>query len=260
MSFASGIHFCLGAALARAEGQVVFDRLLERFTSIELATDAPRFRNRITLRGSPSSRCRSRRRAGLAPVGRKAAPAWHRRRRLADPTEIVLQPLDVVPHRSSSRSGRSMKTRSSAPLWRRGEQLRSRCRRQCRRRPPVRAVEGDYAVAGHSRTSARPARMSLVAEPLAGVDTMRLTCGRTLRRNGVGTPRASACRSSCPYLDRNCRQSSLAAGPCGAMCRVRPESAQPADLPYRRTPARTSTEQAGVDHPQRSGGGAYSGS
>jgi len=51
MSFASGIHFCLGAALARAEGQVVFDRLLERFTSIELATDAPRFRNRITLRG-----------------------------------------------------------------------------------------------------------------------------------------------------------------------------------------------------------------
>ena len=51
MSFASGIHFCLGAALARAEGQVVFDRLLERFTSIELATDAPLFRNRITLRG-----------------------------------------------------------------------------------------------------------------------------------------------------------------------------------------------------------------
>jgi cytochrome P450 len=51
MSFASGIHFCLGAALARAEGQVVFDRLLERFGSIELATDAPEFRNRITLRG-----------------------------------------------------------------------------------------------------------------------------------------------------------------------------------------------------------------
>jgi cytochrome P450 len=51
MSFGSGIHFCLGAALARAEGQLVFDRLLERFGSIDLATDAPRFRNRITLRG-----------------------------------------------------------------------------------------------------------------------------------------------------------------------------------------------------------------
>jgi cytochrome P450 len=51
MSFASGIHFCLGAALARAEGQIVFDRLLSRFSEIELATDAPVFRNRITLRG-----------------------------------------------------------------------------------------------------------------------------------------------------------------------------------------------------------------
>jgi cytochrome P450 len=51
MSFASGIHFCLGAALARAEGQVVFDRLLRRFPGIELATDSPTFKNRITLRG-----------------------------------------------------------------------------------------------------------------------------------------------------------------------------------------------------------------
>lgn len=54
MSFASGIHFCLGAALARAEGQIVFDRLFDRFPSIELATDAPTFRNRITLRGLES--------------------------------------------------------------------------------------------------------------------------------------------------------------------------------------------------------------
>ncbi|HXY44556.1 MAG TPA: cytochrome P450 [Acidimicrobiales bacterium] len=51
MSFASGIHFCLGAALARAEGQVVFERLLARFGGIELATDSPTFKNRITLRG-----------------------------------------------------------------------------------------------------------------------------------------------------------------------------------------------------------------
>jgi cytochrome P450 len=51
MSFASGIHFCLGAALARAEGQIVFERLLSRFGSIELADENPAFRNRITLRG-----------------------------------------------------------------------------------------------------------------------------------------------------------------------------------------------------------------
>jgi len=51
MSFAGGIHFCLGAALARAEGQVVFEGLLSRFSEIELATDTPMFRNRITLRG-----------------------------------------------------------------------------------------------------------------------------------------------------------------------------------------------------------------
>jgi len=51
MSFAAGIHYCLGAALARAEGQVFFGRLLARFRTIELATNTPVFRNRITLRG-----------------------------------------------------------------------------------------------------------------------------------------------------------------------------------------------------------------
>jgi cytochrome P450 len=51
LSFASGIHYCLGAALARVEGQVVLDRLLDTFESIELATDAPVWKDRITLRG-----------------------------------------------------------------------------------------------------------------------------------------------------------------------------------------------------------------
>lgn len=51
LSFGSGIHYCLGAALARAEGQVVLERLLARFGSMELATDAPVWRDRITLRG-----------------------------------------------------------------------------------------------------------------------------------------------------------------------------------------------------------------
>ncbi len=51
MSFGSGIHFCLGAALARVEGQVVFGRLLERYPRIELLDDNPRYRDSITLRG-----------------------------------------------------------------------------------------------------------------------------------------------------------------------------------------------------------------
>lgn len=50
MSFASGIHYCLGANLARAEGQEVFGSLVERCASIEPAGELRR-RNRMTLRG-----------------------------------------------------------------------------------------------------------------------------------------------------------------------------------------------------------------
>jgi cytochrome P450 len=34
MSFASGIHYCLGANLARAEAQEVFAGLIRRFSAI----------------------------------------------------------------------------------------------------------------------------------------------------------------------------------------------------------------------------------
>ena len=56
MSFGAGIHFCLGAALARAEGQVVFERLLERFPVIEPAWGAerPQYRDSLVLRGLES--------------------------------------------------------------------------------------------------------------------------------------------------------------------------------------------------------------
>lgn len=56
MSFAAGIHYCLGAPLARAEGQVVFDRLFDRFATIEPAwgEERPRYRDSIVLRGLES--------------------------------------------------------------------------------------------------------------------------------------------------------------------------------------------------------------
>jgi len=50
VSFGSGVHHCLGAALARLEGQEVIGRLVRRFPGIELAEPA-RVNGRIVLRG-----------------------------------------------------------------------------------------------------------------------------------------------------------------------------------------------------------------
>jgi cytochrome P450 len=51
MSFGSGIHYCLGAALARVEGQVCFGRLLTRFKQVEPGEGGIEHRDSITLRG-----------------------------------------------------------------------------------------------------------------------------------------------------------------------------------------------------------------
>ncbi|MFF0814688.1 cytochrome P450 [Rhodococcus sp. NPDC003318] len=41
IAFGFGSHFCLGNQLARLEGRLMFERLLERLPGMELATDAP---------------------------------------------------------------------------------------------------------------------------------------------------------------------------------------------------------------------------
>ena len=54
VAFGRGIHHCLGAPLARLEGRVVLETLIERFGSISLLGDRPAFRNSVVLRGLES--------------------------------------------------------------------------------------------------------------------------------------------------------------------------------------------------------------
>jgi cytochrome P450 len=58
LSFGWGIHHCLGAALARLEGEVAFGSLLARFDRIELIDDQPQWRESLTLRGLAELRIR----------------------------------------------------------------------------------------------------------------------------------------------------------------------------------------------------------
>jgi pimeloyl-[acyl-carrier protein] synthase len=53
LGFGRGIHFCLGAPLARLEGQVAISALVQRFRALEL-TGPPVRRDQITLRGLKS--------------------------------------------------------------------------------------------------------------------------------------------------------------------------------------------------------------
>ena len=49
-AFSAGIHYCLGASLAKLEATVALTRLIRRFDEIELAGE-PHFRDRLTIRG-----------------------------------------------------------------------------------------------------------------------------------------------------------------------------------------------------------------
>jgi cytochrome P450 len=51
IAFGWGIHFCLGAPLARVEGQIAINTLVRRLPKLALATDQPEYRRSLTLRG-----------------------------------------------------------------------------------------------------------------------------------------------------------------------------------------------------------------
>jgi cytochrome P450 len=51
VAFGHGIHFCLGASLARAEGQIAIGTLLRRMPQARWIEDSPRWRPAFTLRG-----------------------------------------------------------------------------------------------------------------------------------------------------------------------------------------------------------------
>jgi cytochrome P450 len=51
LSFGSGIHHCLGAALAPLEGAEAIGALVRRFPRMDLAADSPAWNGRIVLRG-----------------------------------------------------------------------------------------------------------------------------------------------------------------------------------------------------------------
>jgi cytochrome P450 len=51
IAFGWGIHFCLGAPLARVEGQIAINTLVRTLPKLALATDTPEYRQSLTLRG-----------------------------------------------------------------------------------------------------------------------------------------------------------------------------------------------------------------
>ncbi len=50
LGFAAGVHYCLGASLAKLEATVAIGTLIRRFPGLELAGD-PSWRDRLTIRG-----------------------------------------------------------------------------------------------------------------------------------------------------------------------------------------------------------------
>jgi cytochrome P450 len=51
VAFGGGIHYCLGAALARAEAQIILSTLVRRYPRLELAGPSIEWRDTLAFRG-----------------------------------------------------------------------------------------------------------------------------------------------------------------------------------------------------------------
>ena len=54
LSFGHGIHYCVGAPLARLEAEIALGTLVQRFPEMRLLTEAPAYKENIVLRGLAS--------------------------------------------------------------------------------------------------------------------------------------------------------------------------------------------------------------
>jgi len=61
LSFGFGVHFCLGAPLARLEGRIAVAALVQRLSGLSLATDKPMWTDSFVLRGMKALPVRFRR-------------------------------------------------------------------------------------------------------------------------------------------------------------------------------------------------------
>ena len=68
LGFGGGPHFCLGASLARMEGQIAFATMLRRLPGLELATAVPTYRDHYVIRGLTDLRVR------FTPTGVASTP------------------------------------------------------------------------------------------------------------------------------------------------------------------------------------------
>jgi cytochrome P450 len=54
VGFGGGIHFCIGASLARVEARIAIPALLRRYPTLRLAGETPEWRPSFTIRGLKS--------------------------------------------------------------------------------------------------------------------------------------------------------------------------------------------------------------